>query len=366
VLLNAFDVLGYPEGLKDRDIYLDVNFPSRWTVGTSLPKTDDGYYFATDYDKFVDSPLLFGEITNANTTVDGTEINLYTYSKTGQIKSDQILTDIQQVLFDASEFLNGLPVDHYSFIYLFNEFNAGALEHSYSSVYVLFEQQYTASYGVSLRDIAAHEFFHIVIPLNIHSEIIGDFNFADPTPSEHLWLYEGVTEWASDLMQYRNNHLTLTSLLSRFKSKKAIADNYYNPMISLSQMSLTCYTPVGGAQFGNVYNKGALVAALLDIRLLELSGGTKGLREVILELIDTYGPNNAFSEATFFEDLTAMTYPEIEDFINRYIKGTDELPLTEYFEKIGITYDPETNTFTPQENLSEEQQLLFDKWSVNF
>jgi len=366
VLLNAFDVLGYPEGLKERDIYLDLDYPSRWTVGTSLPKSEDGYYFATDYDKFVDSPILLGELTNANTTVDGAEINLYTFSKNDLIKSDQILTDIQQVLFDASEFLNGLPVDHYSFIYLFDQFNAGALEHSYSSVYVLFEQQYTASYGVSLRDIAAHEFFHIVTPLNIHSEIIGDFNFADPTPSEHLWLYEGVTEWASDLMQYRNNHLNLPSLLSRFASKKAIADNYYSSFISLSQMSLTCYTAEGGAQFGNVYNKGALVAALLDIRLLELSGGTKGLREVILELIETYGPDNAFSEATFFEDLTAMTYPEIEDFINSYIKGTNTLPLIEYFEKIGITYNPESNTFTRMETLSEQQQLLFDKWSVNF
>lgn len=77
-----------------------------------------------------------------------------------------------------------------------------------------------------------------------------------------------------------------------------------------------------GSQFGNIYNKGALVAALLDIRLLELSDGEAGLRELILEWIEIYGPNNAFSEADFFEVLVAMTYPEIEDFIDQYIKGT--------------------------------------------
>ncbi len=49
----------------------------------------------------------------------------------------------------------------------------------------------------------AHEFLHILTPLNLHSEIIQPFNFEVPTSSEHIWLYEGVTEWASDIMQMR-------------------------------------------------------------------------------------------------------------------------------------------------------------------
>lgn len=363
-LLNTFDVLGYPTGLKERDYYLHVKYPSGWDVGTSLPFSN-GYYFATDYDKLVDNPLLLGEITSSTTTVDNAQISVFTYSKADLIQSSQILADIELILADASAFLNGLPVDRYSFLYLFDMFNSGALEHSYSSVYVLMDQPYTPGYGQSLKNIAAHEFFHIVTPLNIHSEIIADFNFAVPTPSEHLWLYEGVTEWAAHMMQFRNGRVTLANLLNRFRNKKANSD-FYNASISLSEMSLTCYTPEGGSQFGNVYNKGALVAALLDIRLLELSNGTRGLRELILELIEIYGPENAFSDATFFATLTEMTYPEVEDFINRYIKGTDPLPLTEYFNKIGITYDAVSNTFAVVENPTPEQQFLLEKWSVNF
>lgn len=364
-LLNTFDVIGYPQGLKERDFYLDVDYPHTWKVGTSLPTAENGFYYAIDYDKLVDSPLLIGNITSATTTVDDADINVFAYSKAGQIQSTQILSDLQSILGDASAFLKGLPVDRYSFIYFFDQFNAGALEHSYSSVYVLTDQPYSTNYGLYLRNISAHEFFHVVTPLNIHSQIIEDFNFAEPTPSEHLWLYEGVTEWAAHMMQYRNNHLGLQTLLDRFRNKKLVFDTYFDPNMSLSQIALTCYTLEGGAQFGNIYNKGALVAALLDIRLLELSGGTKGLREVILELIDTYGPTNAFSETTFFADLTAMTYPEIGDFLDRYVKGTDELPLAEYFAKIGIAYDPATAVFLPMEMLTEQQQLLFDAWRVN-
>jgi predicted metalloprotease with PDZ domain len=368
-LLNAFDVLGYPTGLKERDFYLNVEYPSNWSVGTSLQKDANGFYVATDYDKLVDNPLLLGLITTANATVAGAQINIYSYSKNNFIQASQIMSDVNFVLEDANAFLKGLPVDRYSFIYLFAS-GGGALEHSYSSVYTLSDQPYSAPYGLFLRNIAAHEFFHIVTPLNIHSEIIEDFNFAEPTASQHLWLYEGVTEWAAHIMQFRNNHIDVTTLLNRFASKKGAAD-FYNgnnggPM-SLQQMSQTCYEE-GGPQFGNVYNKGALVAALLDIRLLELSGGTKGLREVILELIDAYGPENAFSEETFFNDLAALTgYPtEVNDFLDKYVKGITALPMVEYFEKIGITYNSSNNTLTVNESATAAQLALRGKWSVNF
>jgi hypothetical protein len=163
----------------------------------------------------------------------------------------------------------------------------------------------------------------------------------------------------------------MTTLLSRFASKKSTADiyntsNYAGPM-SLSQMSLTCYG-AGGIQFSNVYNKGALVAALLDIRLLELSGGSKGLREIILQLMETYGPENAFSEEAFFGDLAVLTgYPtEINDFLNSYVKGIDALPMVEYFDKIGITYTPIGNSFTINASPTATQVALRNKWSVNF
>lgn len=364
VLLNTFDVLGYPTGLKDRDIYLNVRQPAGWSSATSLEKKQTGLYFADDYDSFVDSPLLFGKLTLASTQVDATTINIATYSENDVISSGQLLNDVNQVLKDARAFLGELPVDRYNFLYYFGMFNAGALEHSYSSVYVLSDAPYSVNYGRSIRNISAHEFFHIVTPLNIHSEIISNFNFAEPTASEHLWFYEGVTEWASLMMQYRNNSITLNTLLNNFSTKKAESDSRFDANVSLSAMSLTCYT-TGQSQFSNVYRKGALVAALLDIKLLELSGGTKGLRELILELIETYGPDQAFPENAFYEKLVQLTDPEIQGFFDDYVKGTTALPLTESFGKIGITYNPTTKTFTALSTKTPEQQLLFEAWRVN-
>jgi predicted metalloprotease with PDZ domain len=364
-LLNMFGILGYPTGLKDRNFYIELVYPDNWTVGTSLTRTTDGYYWAQNYDYLVDSPILLGEISYYSLDVNNSDINIYTYSELGKVQSSDLAQDLKKVIEDASEFLEVLPVDRYNFLYLFEGTkSAGALEHSFSSVYVMGEFHYS-EFGNTLKDIAAHEFFHIVVPLNIHSEIIGDFNFAVPTPSEHLWLYEGVTEWASDFMQFRNNSITIDDLFLQF-TLKIENDKKYDANYSLGQISLTSYTPEGVSQFGNVYNRGSMTATLLDIRLLELSNGEKGLRELILDLIEIYGPEHSFPENQFFDVLVEMTYPEIQNFIDNYIRGAEPLPYVEYFETLGINYDQGSNVFSIKTQMTTSQEYLYNRWRINF
>ena len=111
------------------------------------------------------------------------------------------------------------------------------------------------------------------------------------------------------------------------------------------------------SQYANIYEKGAIVPGLLDIRLLELSNGKRGLREVINELSHKYGPHKPFSEKTFFDDFTAMTYPEIADFFDKYIKGTEPLPLKEYYAKIGINYEKEAGFDSSQVSLGVTDRI---------
>lgn len=343
VLINGHCVFGYPKGMQDKPIEVKLLYPDTWKAGTALKKNSEGNYYAEDYDMIVDSPILLGRLSTASTTLSGVPIELYTYSKTDLIKSEDLLTSMQDMLKAAEAFVVKLPVDHYTFLFHFEDEPAGAWEHSYSSEYVMAEQPFTPEYGQQITDIAAHEFFHVITPLNIHSEIIEQFNFVTPTASEHLWLYEGVTEWASHIMQLRYGLTTLDDFFAEWQQKLLI-DSRYDPSYSLSKLSLTSFSDEGQQQYGNIYMRGALVAGLLDIRLLELSKGTKGLREVILDLSKKYGPDQAFPEKDFFDVFTAMTYPEIKDFFTMYVKEANPLPMAEYFGKLGIRYTPEIST----------------------
>jgi predicted metalloprotease with PDZ domain len=242
---------------------------------------------------------------------------------------------LKSILKAESDFTKGLPVDRYVFLFYFGPFSAGAWEHSYSSEYVMKDDTLTDAYAGELVSIVAHEFFHVNTPLNLHSELIEHFNFEKPVMSQHLWLYEGTTEWAAQILQLRDSLITLDQYLQAVQSKMRAADNY-NPSLSLTELGV--HSTEMQDQYPNIYQKGALVSGLLDIRLLQLSHGTKGLREVLLQLSKEYGKKRAFSEEKFFDVLVASTYPEIRDFVDRYIRGTDKLPTREYFRSLGIEY----------------------------
>lgn len=363
-LINGQAVFGYFKGLQDREINIEIEYPDTWNVGTALRQNTDGNFVAKSYDHVVDSPILFGNLTKVSTLVDGTTIDIYTYSAKGMIQSEEVLTTIEGMLHSASKFLNGLPVDHYTFL-LFMETNPqqkkGAWEHSYSSLYTLNENNWD-KISSGFKDMAAHEFFHIVTPLNIHSEIIQKFNFIEPIASQHLWLYEGTTEWASHMMLFRSGEKSFEDYLKSLRRKVYISTNYYNTDYSLLELSKQCFTAEAQKQYPNIYMKGALVAGLLDIRLLELSNGKRGLIDVVNELAKIYGPDKAFDEATFFTYFSEFTYPEIAEFFKLYVKNTTPLPYNEYFQKIGVTYDAEKYLFTVDENATEEQLKLRARW----
>ena len=342
-LINGQGVFGYLKGLQAAPVRIKLEYPQEWQVGTALTMDEEGYYTADNFDHIVDSPILAGTLTKAETKFKNTTIDIYTYSKTGLIKSQDLLHNMSDMLEAANAFLVDFPVDRYTFLYHFEDETWGAWEHSYSSEYIYREAPLTPAYASQLTDVAAHEFFHIITPLNIHSEVIEQFNFATPTPSQHLWLYEGTTEWASDMMRLRGKMIDLPAYLEDM-TEKLIFDDRMDKNYSLHKLSLTSYTPEGQRQYGNIYHRGAVVAALLDIRLLELSEGKRGLREVINELSKEYGPRKAFSEADFFNVFASRTYPEIEDFFNRYVKGTEALPLHDYFDKLGIVYQESVET----------------------
>jgi predicted metalloprotease with PDZ domain len=344
--INGQAVFGYPTGMQNRPLQIKLAYPQDWLLGTALNRNGDGVFYADNYDRVVDSPFLLGQLTRAEMDVKGSKVEIYVYSKSGRIKAEQVLASAKEVLLAAAAFTKGLPVKRYTFLFHFEDGNKGALgawEHSYSSLYTFNDATFEQMLQQDITGVMAHEFFHIVTPLNIHSEIIAQFNFVEPVPSEHLWLYEATTEWAAQVMKLRGGLVTPEQYVQILKNKLNIDDNF-DKTYSLSKLALTSYAPEGQQQYGNIYHRGAIIVGLLDIRLLELSNGKRGLREVINELAKKYGPKRAFPEKKFFDIFVAMTHPEIADFFNRYVKNAEPLPIAEYYDKLGIKYSEEVRT----------------------
>jgi predicted metalloprotease with PDZ domain len=106
------------------------------------------------------------------------------------------------------------------------------------------------------------------------------------------------------------------------------------PFTDVSKFTLTQYKD----QYYNVYQKGALIGMCLDIRLRQLSQGKYGLQNLVANLSKKYGKKKPFQDAKLFDEITAMTYPEIGEFLKKYVGGSEKLPLKEVFELVGVNY----------------------------
>jgi predicted metalloprotease with PDZ domain len=343
VQINGQAVFGYPTGMQATPLRIELLRPEGWIVGTALERDSAGWYRADSYDHVVDSPILTGTLSVASMDVRGTAVDIFTYSKTGAVKSERILDAARDIVNAAADFLGELPVDRYAFLFHFEDVTMGAWEHSYSSTFTYAEADFEMLLQLSIPSVVAHEFLHIVTPLNSHSEIIEQFNFVEPTPSEHVWLYEGTTEWMAQISQVRAGVIDAETYLARL-SQKLMANDGFDPEWSISDMGLRSYSAKGQREWANIYERGAIVAGLLDLEILSRSQGRLGLRGVILELAAKYGPDSAFDEAGFFDEIAAMTYPEIRPFFELYVRDTRPLPLRELFARVGVEYIAEVQT----------------------
>ena len=65
-------------------------------------------------------------------------------------------------------------------------------------------------------------------------------------------------------------------------------------------------------------------------------------------------------------ELVAMTHPEIRDFFDRYVWGAERLPVSEYYEKLGIHLVSDSlgrpDHFVIDPHPTPRQTLLRDAW----
>ncbi|MBC9795941.1 peptidase [Sinomicrobium weinanense] len=346
-IVNTFGVFGYFEHLKNNPVELKLKLHGSPKVGTALNKNSEDVYEIDSYYHFTDSPILIGkELSYASADINGIEVEVFAYSPDESVFSAQsILESATPVLNAATEYIGYAPVPRYTFLMYFSGEGdkakmpvfkyGGALEHSLSSTYTL---PANPRYIPFLKNNIAHEFMHILSPLHLHSDALANFDYARPASDDlHLWLYEGLTEWVSYKMQVRAGLVSFDDYL-HYLSEKISKSEQYSADYSLTRLSREWSTDEGNKQYNNIYQLGALTAAMLDIKLLQLSGGKKGLREVYLELIKKYGKDHPFNNETFFDTLVEMTYPEIRDFIDKHIKDNTAFDFEKEMRAVGIHY----------------------------
>jgi predicted metalloprotease with PDZ domain len=351
-VINTPGLFGYFEGMKKIDFELSFTKPAGFYGATGLkPLSSDAVkdvYRCRNADELYDSPIMFSMPDTATIKVGHSDVLVAVYSPKKMASAKFIATHLEKLLMGTKDYLGGkLPVEKYAFIYYFNGEQkkmpeSGAWEHSYSSFYSLDElPQEQAIQG--WVDVSAHEFFHIVTPLTISSREVKEFNFNETHLSKHVWLYEGSTEYYAHHMQVWAGLRTPDQLLARLQQKILISRNYFNDSLSFTQLGQQSAGRLKD-QYVNVYMKGALISACLDLKLLSLSEGQYGLKELKHDLGVRFGKDRFFEDDSLFNEIEKLTYPEIKEFLTTYVEGSRPIPYEEYFSLAGVQYIPKETT----------------------
>lgn len=325
-LLNTHGIVGYLAGKEGNLPYvLQIKLPTGFSLSSGnevLLIENTAYLKYKNYHQLIDQPMLAAPLDLATITVGNCQIEIAVYHEKKEISAHEIKAVLQPLMNGIHSYLGGqLPVNKYSFlVYVSSELrpSAGALEHGTSSVYYL--PLITRDYFLNMmRDVASHEFFHILTPLNLHSEQIHQFDYHNPSMSRHLWLYEGATEYTSALVQVREGLMSHDAFLA-WIAEKIRGAAPYGDNLSFTELSLNCLSKTK-AQYGNVYQKGALLALGLDLWLRQLNPD-QGFPELMQELMHRYGADRPFSDSAFISEIETL-HPggNLPSFFKNHVEG---------------------------------------------
>ena len=350
-VLNNFGLFGFIQGMESVSGTLRVTRPADFYGSTAMianrTEGNTDIFDIESYHYLADSPIMYCRPDTAMRRVGGADVLVSVFSPNDRVSSKAIMASLAEILSAQEKYLGGkLPVKKYAFVIYLTDGSVGgsggmgALEHSYSSFYFMPESGEAES-AEMMRDVAAHEFFHIVTPLSIHSEEIHNFDYISPKMSKHLWLYEGVTEYSASHVQVKYDLISMGEYLGGLSQKITMA-SYMNDTVPFTVMSAGCLDKYK-SQYLNVYQKGALIGMAIDILLRDLSKGQMGIQDLLRKLAETYGKSNPFKDDELFDKITALTYPELRSFFRKHVEGGEPLPYADLFARVGLRYDPVAN-----------------------
>src|SRR5690606_8590769 len=108
--------------------------------------------------------------------------------------------------------------------------------------------------------------------------------------------------------------------------------------MSFTKMSENVTIEPYKSEYGNVYQKGALIGMCLDILIREGSNGERGILSLMKALSNKYGKDKPFEDDKLFDEIIAMTYPSVSEFFKTHVEGTTPINYSDVFKKVGLEF----------------------------
>jgi predicted metalloprotease with PDZ domain len=318
-------------GHKNEPSTVHFRLPAGWKIISALKETSDPTVFTADnYDVLVDAPTEMGNFDVTRFEVEG-KPHYFVANPSGAFsaeKSKRFTEMMAKVARADSTMFGGLPYDKYVMFYFFQpaESNAsGALEHLNS--FVAFAPPGDVATPEGIIGTAAHEYFHLWNVKRIRPAEMWPYDYSRENETPNLWVSEGFTNYYGNKARYRAGLMTPENFLNTVAgAASGIESDEARSYISPAESSVSTWvgydTPVA---FGiSYYTQGQNLGALLDLSILNDTGGKRGLDDVMRALFtDFYKRGRGFTTEDMIGVIDRLTGRDYHEFFRRYVLGTE-------------------------------------------
>jgi predicted metalloprotease with PDZ domain len=292
--LDASAVFMYADRYRADDVAVALTVPPAWKSYSGMRSTGPQQFVAANWDVLVDSPIETGLDRSYRFTEGGRDYEVVFWGE-GNYDPDQVVADIRKIVPQASAIWSGYPFQRYVFMIHATDGAGGATEHRNSTVIQIprWNFQPRAKY-LDFLSTTAHEFIHTWNVKDYRNAAMVPYNYQSENYTDLLWLEEGSTEYFSDpfllragLMKPDEYFGNLSRLIDRHTHKPGTREQ------SVAESSFDEWISVGGDRANNaevdIYDEGQVASWVLDLALLQQTGGKVSYRDVHEALYRRFG-----------------------------------------------------------------------------
>jgi predicted metalloprotease with PDZ domain len=330
-------------GREHQPLQLTVAAPAGWRTTTSLREAEPGVFVAADYDELVDSPLEIGTHGLWEWEVEGKKHRWAIWGR-GNFDPQRLAEDTTRIVRAEKALFGTLPYDDYTFILHLTPGGSGGLEHRASTLLHADRWSFRGPAYESFLGLTAHELFHAWNGKRIRPAALGPFDYTREAYTRELWVVEGITSYYTDLVLRRAGIVTPQRYLERLAETitrmYGVPGRMVQPLEDASfDTWIKFYRPDANTPNATVsyYQKGALVALLLDLKVRHATANARSLDDVMRLLWERFGATDLGFPPGEVERIAAEVAGEdLQAFFDATLRGRGELDYATHLAAAGL------------------------------
>ena len=350
VLNGAPTFLTIPDRI-DQPHHVTLKIPAAWRgTATSLKRGDQQHSFVADgFDELVDSPIVAGLIDTYPFEAGGVQHQLVNVGESGYWDGESAAADLKKIVDQHQQMWGTVPYDRYLFMNVITE-GRGGLEHDFCNLTLA--SRWAFRVPEKYQDwlsLASHEFFHTWNVRRLRPKPLLKYDYENEIYTDSLWVAEGITSYYEDLALVRAGLIDRDEYLKRLsKNIEKVQSKYGRNVQSLRDASfdtwIKFYRPDENSSNTQVsyYDKGAIVAFLLDMKIRELTKNERCLDDVMRAVYEKFH-ETGYTQAGFRAVASEVAKHDLGPWFESAIDSTDELDYQPAVDWLGLEFtDPES------------------------